>query len=95
MLIKVKNYEHFNRAMGKHISSKKQYEQEMAKGGFIPFVEAKKIPHKDYKELGSEAQGLLRYAKQIKDRKGKLKLGGRAIEAMKKFGMNFGRKPEL
>jgi hypothetical protein len=29
--------------MGKHISSKKQYEQEMAKGNYIPFEKAEQL----------------------------------------------------
>jgi len=51
----VKKYEHFNRAMGKYITSKKHYEKEMAAGGFVPFEKGEQMAesaraknHKNY-----------------------------------------------
>ena len=101
MLIKIKKYEHFNRAMGKYIGSKRQYQNEMSRRGLVSFEKGerrvekfKNSYHKDYKGLSSKAQDIIRHAKQIKDNRGNIKLGDRAIEAMKKLGVNFGRKPD-
>jgi len=90
MLIKVKNYEGYNRAMGKYIRSRKHYEEEMRKGGYIPFREAspksmKWVPSADLKKTLGDF-------KQMADKKGKIKLGSRAIEKMEKMGVSFNPK---
>jgi hypothetical protein len=93
----VKNYEHFNRSLpnwdspkGKYIKNKKQYEEEMAKGGFKPYKEtspkeSKWIPSEDLKRTLGDF-------KQMADRKGKIHLGSKAIEKMKSMGVSFNPK---
>ena len=46
MEIIVKNYAHYNRALNKFISSKRDYNNEMARQGMIPFEQAKVIAEK-------------------------------------------------
>ena len=87
----VKRYEHTNRSFsgwntpkGKHIGSKKQYEEEMARGGFVPYREAepksmKWMPSADLKKTLGEMQG-------------QKEVGGRLIEKMKKMGVTFNPK---
>ena len=43
MNIIVKNYDHYNRAMGCHISSKAQYHNEMARRGMVSDDEASRM----------------------------------------------------
>ena len=94
----VKNYEHFNRAMGKHITSKKQYKEEMAKGGYVTFKEGERLASKHKKENrqtydNPKSMDLIRDVSMMKpDKHGKIKLSGRQIEAMKKAGVNFDPK---
>lgn len=97
MLIKVKNYEHFNRALGKHIFSKRQYQDEMARGGYIPFEEGEHLANKNrresykpYDKPSKEALDLIRNINmKSPDKNGKIKLSDREIDAMKKVGVNF------
>lgn len=43
MEIIVKKWEHHNRALGKYISSKKQYYEELKKGGFVSYEEGQRL----------------------------------------------------
>ena len=71
MHIIVKHYEHFNRSFknwdspkGKYISSKKQYQEEMAKGGFVPYESGDHQPkRKEYKP----SEATLKFLHQVKD----------------------------
>ena len=91
----VKNYEHFNRALGKYIGSKKEYEYEMAKGNYIPFDKAEKIAEKRrkemYKNYDRPSEKAIALMKDIKNsgKNGKIKLSDRQINAMKEVGVNF------
>lgn len=95
MEIIVKRYEHFNSAMGKYITSKKHYESEMAKGGYIPFDKAQEIAEKAKEKnrkpyiLSNKAKAVIEAAKTSADRKGRLHCGDRLIEGMKEVGVNF------
>lgn len=91
----VKNYEHYNRAMGKHISSKAHYEKEMAKGGYIPFEEGCSVAekkqqelHKPYDKLSDKAMEVVR---SVSHRKGNIKLSEnpKLVEAMEEVGVSF------
>ena len=98
----IRKYEHYNHAMGKHITSKAHYEKEMAKGGYIPFDQAQAIAdkrkaelHKDYKGLSKEAIEVCKSAYDSGNRKtGELKCGDRLIEGMQKVGVRFDRVGE-
>ena len=94
MLIKVKNYEHYNRALGKYIRSKRHYEQELAKGGFVPIKEGEKLAqkarqnnHKKY-EPSEKLLDIVRSAKAV-SKNGKIKPSDKLIDAMKEVGVNF------
>jgi len=85
----VKNYEHYNRAMGKYIRSKKHYEYEMKKGGYIPFTEAKSkqmewVPSADLKKTLGELK--------VNSHKGKINVEDKLIDKMQSMGMNFNPK---
>ena len=96
MEIIVKRYEHYNRALGKYIHSKKQYKEEMKRGGFVSFEKGKEIAEKartkmrkSYGKLSDKSMDIIRSAKQMKDHKGRIRPGGRMIDAMKEVGVNF------
>ena len=91
------NYEGYNRALGKYISTKRQYENEMQRQGMVSQEKGEELARKAKERnqkpyvLGDKTKDLLTYANSIKDRKGNIKLGDRAIDAMKKMGMKFER----
>ena len=92
----VKKYEHFNRSLGKYISSKSDYEKEMAIQGYIPFEKAEVLAErarteqrKDYKGLSKQAMEVCMAAKDQADKKGNLKASSRLIDGMKKTGVCF------
>lgn len=98
MYVKVKNWEHYNRALGKYIKSERHYWQEMEKSGCIPFDEAEKIANKaNYErekkasEINPKVLDILRSLNVTADRHGNIDLGSRAIEALKELGMKFDR----
>ena len=95
--IHVKNYSHFNRSMGKYINSKKQYQEEMRKGGYVPYDEgcqqaelSEKKLRKEY-QLSKRAENIIRGVQSVAGRDGKVKLSDRMIDEMKDFGA-IGRK---
>lgn len=96
MQIIVKKYEHYNRAFGKYISSKKQYDEEMAKGGYVPFEQGEEMArkarerlHKPYTGLSPKAEEIIRTAGNMKDKKGNLKASSKLIDGMKELGVRF------
>lgn len=96
MNIIVKKYEHYNRSMGKYISSRAEYENEMAKGGYIPFEKAevlaeqrRKEIYKPYNGISEKALKLCKSAKDVADRKGNIKPSDRLIDGMRDCGVNF------
>lgn len=93
----VKNYQHFNSSMGKFITSKRHYENEMSKGGYIPYEKACEITEtvknkreREQKfELSPKARSIIESARNSSDKKGNVRLGGRMIDAMQSLGVNF------
>lgn len=92
MQIIVKDYSHFNRAMGKYIKSKDHYDYEMKAGGYVDYDKANEMADKYNKEskkayvLSDKAKAIINAAKNGADRKGRVKLGDRTIKAMKEIG---------
>ena len=93
-----KKYEHYNRSLGKYITSKKHYESEMAKGGFVSYEKGQQMAesaraknHKDYKGLSNKTMKFLNEVKQMADKKGNIKPSDRFIDGLKKHGVNIGR----
>jgi len=97
MEIIIRKYEHVNRSFpnwdtpkGKYVKNKKHYEELMKKHNMVPFKEnnpkeMKWVPSADLKKTLGEF-------KQMADKKGNIKLGGRAVEKMKKMGVSFNPK---
>lgn len=84
--IVVKKYEGYNRAMGKYIHSRKHYEEEMAKGGYIPFREVsdksmKWVPSADLKKTLGELK--------VTSKKGKINCGSKLKKKMESMGISF------
>ena len=106
MQIIIKKYQHVNRSFagwdtpkGKYISSKKQYDEEMKKGGFVGYEEGRKVAEqvnsKSYnRELSPKAKDVIKAARLMSDRKGKIKPSDKLIDAMKEVGVNF-NKPKF
>jgi hypothetical protein len=99
MEIIVKKWEHFNKALGgwdspkgKWISSKKQYDNECAKQGMIPYDKAKELVKKaeekrernDYGGLSKKAMSLITSVNH--DKKGRIRLSDRQISTLKEVG---------
>lgn len=100
MNIIVKNYQHFNRAMGKHITSKRHYDNEMAKGGYIPYEKAcqiaESVKNRQTKyELSPKARAVIESARNSADRKGNIHKSDRLIDGMKEVGVKFGYYDQL
>lgn len=87
-------YRHYNRALGRFVEGKEHFKYLLALGDYIPFDKAqeiiKKESRKEYK-LSKEAEKFIKELKGMADKKGNIRLGGRAIEKMKELGVNFDR----
>lgn len=89
--VHVKNYEHYSYAMGKHIKSKAHYEKEMAMGGYIDYETGKALAEKHKREQGHKVDKkkimeIVNAAKLKTDRKGRVRLDDRMIEAINRGG---------
>ena len=95
MQIVVKKYDHINRSFsgwdtpyGKIVKSKEHYERLKAEQGMVSYEEANEIAEKARKEkikpykLTKESQDIINSARMAADRKGRVKLGDRAIDAL-------------
>ena len=95
MEIIVKKYAHYNRALNKFISSKRDYNNEMARQGMVPFEEGKAIAEKAKAEsmkkyeLCQKSKDIISTVHAIKDSKGNVKLSDRTIDAMKEVVVSF------
>ena len=97
----VKKYEHVNRSFGnwntpkgKYISSRKQYNEEMAKGGFVSFEDGSEMAQaaskrKEYRGISPKAMEICQQAKNLSDRKGNIAWTPKLVEAMKDVGVGF------
>jgi hypothetical protein len=92
----VKKYEHFNRSMGKYITSRSHYEKEMAEGGYVPFEVAEKMAESykarhegGYNGISNKAMEVCKAAKSMADKKGNLRIGTRLQKAMENVGVSF------
>ena len=96
----VKRFEpHFNRSLDKAITSERQYREEMKRGGYISYEEAKERDKNSQEKRDAEkfkvskpVVDILRSVKDKSDRKGNVKLSDRQIDAMKKHGLRTGEK---
>lgn len=95
MQIIVKNYAHVNKSFsgwdtphGKVIRGREHYERTMKEQGMVSFEEAKELAEKGAASkvkpynVSKESLDIIRLAKLIADKKGNVKLGDRAIDAL-------------
>lgn len=81
--------------MNKYISSKKQYDEEMTKGDYLPFEKAEQIAEKARSIskkpyiLTKKAVEIISAARFSANKNGKIKPGDRLIDGMKEVGVNF------
>ncbi len=89
MQIIVKNWSHYNSALGTYVKSKDHYDTLMKKGNYVPYEEqcerSKSSGNKPY-VTSNKALEIIKAAKCSKDRKGNVKLSDRTIDAMKSIG---------
>jgi len=95
-----KDISHYNRALGKYITNKRQYNDEMKRQGMVSKEKgdelarkAKERDHKDYKPTREHVQ-FLASVKNRTDKNGNVKLDGRQLEYMKKIGCQLKRPKE-
>ena len=91
----VKKYEHYNRALGKHITSKKQYENEMQRQGMVSADKGNEMAAKTRESRRKEYKpdkDTLQFVNSLHgDKNGKIQLSGRQLEFMKKKGVSLER----
>lgn len=82
------SYNHYNTSLGMQIKNKDHYDRVCKERGMVSYEKAqeladkgKKSKIKDYK-ISKESEDLIRYANNIKDSKGNIKLGDRAIKVL-------------
>jgi hypothetical protein len=96
MQIIVKNFEHYNRALGTHVKNKDHYDRLMKEGGYVTYEEnqerVKDNGNKPY-SLSKKGWEIIHAAKNSKDSKGKVKLSDRTIDAMKEIGVGMQKVP--
>ena len=105
MNIIVKRYDHFNRAMGKWIGSRAEYEKEMVKGGYVPFEKAEQMVeqaktrnHQSYDKLSEKTMRFLHQTKDRADKKGNIRVDDGFVRGLKDSGVkvdiNYDKLPK-
>lgn len=95
MNIIVKNYSHYNRALGKYIRTKQEYDYEMKSRGFVSFEEGQRLAESKNKEKkwvpSEKCIGVVSAITQMGDKKGNIVLGNhpRLVKAMEQGGVKF------
>ena len=91
-----KEYTGYNKAMGKYITGKNHFYEEMKRGGYCfkdeadQRVEEVKERRKRY-STSSDAHAILEACKASADKKGNVKMPDRAVDALKNMGVKFER----
>lgn len=106
MNIIVKRYEHYSHALGKYIGSKKQYDYEMKKGGFVSFEQGEQMAkltrdrqRKEYDKLSPEKMRFLNRAKDRADKNGNIEVTDGFVKDVKensgiKLDINYSKLPK-
>ena len=98
MEVIIKNFEpHYNSALGKVITSRRQYDEEIKKGGYISYEEAKEQTEKNlesrrWKGVSEEAREWCKGVAAKAKRDGSVSLSGREIDALKQRNMVMDRR---
>ena len=92
--IHIKKFDaHYNRAMGKVITSERQYKEEMKRGGYVPQRQADAIAKaaraKTQRAYTPSDKSRAIINSLNKDKKGNVKLSDRAIDGLKSMGVTF------
>lgn len=92
-----KAYNHFNRELGMQIHSEKHYKEVLKRRGLCTQEEGDDLARrairdarKDYK-IDQNTEKFLASIRDTASKDGKVKLGSRALDFMKKKGVNFER----
>lgn len=83
---------HYNRALGKVITSERQYKDEMKRGGYISYDECKDRVNNNLKKqrewnVPNDVKAWCKEVWEQGDSKGRVKLSDRQIDALKTKGM--------
>ena len=87
-IIVKQSYNHYNRSLGMQIRSKEHYDRVCKEGNWVSYEQAQEIADKARSEkikpykVSIESEEIIKYAHQIKDKKGNLKLGDVAIKKL-------------
>ena len=87
-IIVKQNYNHYNRSLGIQIKDKAHYDKVCKEGGWVSFEQAQEIADKARAEkikpykISRESEEIIKYSNQIKDSKGRVKLGDVAINKL-------------
>ena len=81
-------------SLGMTFRGKEHYKQYMKTNNLLPYAETERMaekydkehPRKEYGDISPRATEILRSIKMTADSEGNIKLGGRAVEALKKIG---------
>ena len=90
-----KGYEHYNRAMGKWITSKAHYKEEMKKGGYVTEGESNDMvaswesKHKTSYKPSKDCHEIIETLKHKADKKGNVKMPEKCVEKLEEMGMTF------
>ena len=94
----IKNYNHYNRSLGKHIKDKAHYKSEMARRGFVSFEEGQRAADKARERknyhLSPKARAVIETAALNSDSKGNLRASDNLIDGMKEVGVRFDKISE-
>ena len=89
--INIKEYQHYNRTMGKYIRSKTHYEEELARGGYVSqdkmdaATESNRQRMENNYKASDELRELTTEVAQTADKKGNIKPGDRAKDKFREM----------
>lgn len=87
-IIVKQSYNHYNTILGMNIKNKDHYDRVCKEQGMVSYEQAHELAEKGRKErikgykISKESEDIIKYANQIKDKKGNLKLSGKAIDIL-------------
>lgn len=87
-IIVKQSYNHYNTSLGMHIKNKDHYDRVCKEKGMVPIEVAQEMAEKGRKEkikpykISEQSLAIINAAKQTADKKGNIKLGDRAIDAL-------------
>lgn len=88
---------HYNNALGKVITSQRQYNDEIKRGGYISYEECedrarRTAESRRWKGVSEEARSWVKGVYSKADRKGNVKLSDREVDALKAKNMKMDRR---